>query len=76
MSKHQLPREQAAIEHHLERVASARAVQALRPPLVADLEQWVREAGNVEERAQRARVVAQARHEQTLAAEKERVCVF
>jgi len=75
MSLHQLPpREQVAIEHHLDCVASARGVppsqhQMSRPRAPCP-------GPKAEERAQRARVAAQARHEQTVAVEKERLCVF
>jgi len=58
MSKHSLPREQAAIERHLHRAVAAATV------------------GTAEERAERARAEAQARHEQTLAEEKKRFCIF
>jgi len=90
ISRHHLPREQTAIEHHLERVTSARTPhedaaqrpaagrppQALRPPPGVDLDHWARQGATAEERAQCARVAAQARHEQALAAEKDRLCVF
>lgn len=62
MSKHSLPREQAAIERHLQRstygVASSTVV------------------GSAEKRAERAREEAQSRHEEALAEEKKRLCVF
>lgn len=58
MSKHSLPREQAAIERHLYRSTAAAT------------------AGSAEERAERARAEAQARHEEALAEEKKRLCVF
>jgi len=86
MSKHRLPREQAAIEQHLGRAAAARNGQdkpgksgskvSARTQPRADTEQWVREAPDAEERAQRARLAAQAKHEETLAAQKERFCIF
>jgi len=85
-SKHRLPREQAAIEQHLGRVAAARIVQdklgksgtkaSIQTRTQAETEQWVREAPDAEERAQRARLAAQAEHEAALAAQKERLCIF
>jgi len=86
MSKHRHPREQAAIEQHLGRVAAARSVQdksgksgadaSARKHSRAETEQWVRQAADAEERAQRARLVAQAEHEAALAAQKEQLCIF
>mmetsp|Transcript_37930 Transcript_37930/g.109428 ORF Transcript_37930/g.109428 Transcript_37930/m.109428 type:complete len:568 (-) Transcript_37930:324-2027(-) len=85
ISRHQLPREQAAIEHHLERVTSARALHegSQRPAASrkqatpeVDASEWARQGATAEARAQRARALAQARQEQALAAAKERLCVF
>jgi len=72
------PREQAAIERHLERAAAVHLQQpeALRAPVHANMEQWVREAKSAEERAQRARLLAQAKHEQAGAVDRARLCVF
>jgi len=85
-SKHRLAREQAAIEQHLGRVAAARILQgksgksgtaaSLQNQTRAENEQWVREAPDAEERAQRARLAAQAEHEAALAAQKQRLCIF
>jgi len=86
MSKHKLPRAQAAIEQHLGRAAAARNVQdksgksgtkaSVRSQTRTETEQWVCGAQDAEERAQRARLVAQAEHEAALVAQRERLCIF
>lgn len=62
---HLPPREQVAVERHLERVSRAQSRRPSRPP-----------PPSAEERAERARAAAQARHEEALAEEKKRLCVF
>lgn len=89
---HKFPREQAAIERHVFRAASAMvtmsnapsiscnvapsASKGLRPPEGVDAEQWVHDASTAEERAQRARAVAESKREQAEETEKAKHCIF
>jgi hypothetical protein len=56
-------------------VAASSASQVENSETAAD-EQWVRKAANPEERAERAKVVSQAKFERARAHERARVCVF
>jgi len=92
MSRHRLPREQAAIERHLERKASTSDdVAATESSKSAwndstkcdsegvkptDLDDWVRAAVTPEERARRAREVAERRHKEKAAEKAAQVKCF
>lgn len=93
LKQHPIPREQAAIQHHIERSAAgaigssrpagpsdpqpaAKQQAAAIPDGVVDLERWVQESANAEERAQRARLAVLAKRDSAWANERQRLCVF
>lgn len=96
LKQHPIPREQAAIQRHIERSAAGaigssrssaacprelqpaarQAATAAIPDGVVDLERWVQESANAEERAQRARQAVLARRDSAWASERQRLCVF
>jgi len=94
LKQHPIPREQAAIQRHIQRsaagaIASSRSFaagpsdlqpaakqQVAIPDGVVDLERWVQESANAEERAQRARLAVLAKRDSAWANERQRLCVF
>eukprot|EP00930_Biecheleria_cincta_P003241 TRINITY_DN10416_c0_g2_i1.p1 TRINITY_DN10416_c0_g2~~TRINITY_DN10416_c0_g2_i1.p1 ORF type:complete len:512 (-),score=110.33 TRINITY_DN10416_c0_g2_i1:74-1609(-) len=95
LKQHPIPREQAAIQRHIERSVAgalgfslgsaagpgdlqpaAKREAAAIPDGVVDLDRWVQESANAEERAQRARQAVLARRDSAWASERQRLCVF
>lgn len=98
MSRHGLPREQAAIERHFDRLTTGEAqkeVSDSAPTKTAqatrqqesldeldknssqiDLDEWVKAASNPQERAQRARKVAELKHKKKSDEKDAKVKVF
>ncbi|CAE8675671.1 unnamed protein product [Polarella glacialis] len=77
------PREQTAVERHLERTAAAQGVSAAESSskpqaskLSAEDEQWIQAGTTAEERAERARQAMNKRREEAQLQEKQRLCVF
>lgn len=82
-------REQDAIQRHMQRTlpdaalvlqpsapSASTSSDQLRPPAGVDIDEWVRSGGGSEERAQRARAAAQARHEEAEGRARAKLCIF
>lgn len=80
MSRHDLPREQAAIERHLQRTHLAQTSEdwprAPTQPREPKASRPAPAPGSAEERAEQARAAAETKREAALAEEKKRLCIF
>lgn len=89
MTERLAPRERSAVERHVERLAAAqmldkvnasqRFAERLReeqPAASSEQEEWIRQGASAEERAQRARTVAQALRAEVTKAQRAKLCIF